>query len=192
MSKHAHRFIALTGGVICTVQMGLLAAQTPVKSERGEAMRAQWVQADLDKDGLLSKAEAQAAGMKYLVDNFDAIDANKDGKISEAEVRAAMQGKPLNRAAPQGQGSKATATAPPASGRPPQGDGMGYKSPDQRRADMQERFNKADMNKDGGLSKAELQAAGFQRVLDNFDAIDTNKDGKITQEEMRAAWERRQ
>jgi Ca2+-binding EF-hand superfamily protein len=189
MSKHMYRFIAVTGSVICSVQMVIVSAQTPSKAERGEPMRAQWVLADLDKDGQLSKAEAQAAGMKHLVDQFDGLDANKDGKISEAEVRVAMQGKQQNRAAPQAQPSSSS-VMPVA--RPPQQEGMGYKSPDQRRAEMQERFNKADSNKDGGLSKAELQAAGSQRLLDNFDVIDSNKDGKITPEEMRTAWERRQ
>ncbi len=194
MFKHSHRFIAATGSALLLAQMAVVSAQTPLpKPERSEHARAQWVQADLDKDGQLTKAEAQAAGIKQLVENFDALDANKDGKVSEAEARAGMQGKHAARVAPQGH--------PPAGTPPPQGaarppekdkDGMGFKSPDQRRVAMQERFNKADTNKDGGLSKVELQTAGSQRLLDNFDAIDTNKDGKITQEEMRAAWERRQ
>jgi Ca2+-binding EF-hand superfamily protein len=194
MFKHSQRLITATGSAILLAHMAVVTAQTPPpKPERGEHMRAQWQQADLDKDGQLSKAEAQAAGMKHLVDNFEAMDANKDSKISEAEMRTWMQGKHAGHGAPQGQ--------PPAGSPPPQGaarppekdkDGMGFKSPDQRRAQMQERFNKADTNKDGGLSKAELQAAGMQRVLDNFDAIDANKDGKVTLEEMRAAWERRQ
>lgn len=195
MFKHPHRLMTATASAILITQMGIASAQTPPpKPERGEHMRAQWQQADLDKDGQLSKAEAQAAGMKHLVDNFDAMDANKDGKVSDAEMRAFMQGKHAGRgAAPQGQPPAGSPPPPPqGSSRPPEKDGMGFKSPDQRRAQMQERFNKADTNKDGGLSKAELQAAGMQRVLDNFDAIDTNKDGKITQEEMRAAWERRQ
>jgi Ca2+-binding EF-hand superfamily protein len=194
MFKHSQRFITATGSAILLTHMVVATAQTPPpKPERGEHMRVQWQQADLDKDGQLSKAEAQAAGMKHLIDNFDAIDANKDGKISEAEVRVWMQGKHAGRGASQGH-PLAGSPVPQDAARAPEKDkdGMGFKSPDQRRAAMQERFNKADTNKDGGLSKTELQAAGMQRVLDNFDAIDTNKDGKITPEEMRAAWERRQ
>ena len=194
MFKHSHRFITATGSALLLAQMAVVSAQTPPpKPDRGEHMRAQWLQADLDKDDQLSKAEAQAAGIKHLVGNFDALDANKDGKLSEAEVRAGMQGKHATRVVPQ---SHPPAGTPPPQGaaRPPEKDkdGMGFKSPDQRRAALQERFNKADTNKDGGLSKVELQTAGSQRLLDNFDAIDINKDGKITQEEMRAAWERRQ
>jgi Ca2+-binding EF-hand superfamily protein len=174
--------------------------------DRHEHMRARWQQADLDKDGQLSKAEAQAAGMRHLTENFEAIDANKDGKISEAEVMTWMKARHSARGAkgappPTGQaGTAPFGKAPPplpagAAGNtspPPHHDGgMGYKTPEQRQAAMKERFAKADTNKDGALSKAEAQAAGMHRIVDNFDAIDTNKDGKITPEELRAAWERR-
>ncbi len=175
-------------------QFGLTIAQTaqPNKADgnRHEQMRASWQQADLDKDGQLSKAEAKAAGMTLVSSNFDAIDTNKDGKASEAELGAWMRGKATGRA-----GEKAPAAL--ASGvqlnsAPDNRDGgMSYKTPEQRQTEMKERFVKADTNKDGGLSKAELQAAGSHRLLDRFDDIDANKDGKVTPEEMRAAWERR-
>lgn len=47
--------------------------------------------ADTNHDGALSKAEADKAGMKRLVANFDRIDANKDGKVTPDELRVAMQ-----------------------------------------------------------------------------------------------------
>ncbi len=209
-NKTTHTLIALSGAVLLTAQPGFAAAQAAppspaLKHERGEQMRARWQQADLDKDGQLSKAEAQAAGLKHMSNKFDAIDANKDGKISETEVKTAMQAK---RGDKYGHGSKppagqaATAPfgkAPPAPAgsagnpppRPPHEGGMDYKTPEQRQAAIKERFAKADTNKDGGLSKAEAQAAGMNRVAENFDTIDTNKDGKVNPEEMRAAWERR-
>ena len=55
---------------------------------RGAHLRA----ADKDGDGALSKAEAEAAGMKRLVENFDRLDANKDGKVTREEMRAARPG----------------------------------------------------------------------------------------------------
>ncbi len=205
MSNNTHRLLAATGSALLFAQAGIALAQTqPAKPERGEHMRARWQQADLDKDGQLSKAEVQAAGMKHLLERFDAIDTNKDGKISEAELAAFGNARHDNRSAtpvpgqaaasPFGKAPMPAGSNPPPPPRPPHEEGkhggMDYKSPDQRRAAMQERFNKADTNKDGGLSKAELQAAGMQRLVDHFDVIDTNKDGKITSEEMRAAWER--
>jgi hypothetical protein len=55
------------------------------RKHRGERMKA----ADKDGDGAISKAEADAAGLKGLSKNFDKIDANKDGKITREEMRTA-------------------------------------------------------------------------------------------------------
>ena len=167
------------------IMSAVLLSQATLALAQVNPTRAQWMQADLDKDGQLSKTEAQAAGMKPLLDYFDVFDANKDGKISEIEIANGMKMKRADRSVPMVQ------TAAPITPSPEK-EGMSFKSPDQRRAAMQERFNKADTNKDGGLSKVELQAAGSHRLLENFDVIDSNKDGKITTEEMRAAWGRRQ
>ena len=53
--------------------------------KRAERMKA----ADKDGDGAISKAEADAAGMKGLSKNFDKVDANKDGKVTREEMRTA-------------------------------------------------------------------------------------------------------
>jgi hypothetical protein len=47
--------------------------------------------ADKNGDGLLSREEAQAAGLQRIVDNFDRIDADHDGKISRDEIRAMIR-----------------------------------------------------------------------------------------------------
>jgi hypothetical protein len=57
------------------------------RHQRGERLKA----ADKDGDGAISKAEADAAGMKGLSKHFDKIDANKDGKITREEMRAARK-----------------------------------------------------------------------------------------------------
>jgi len=46
--------------------------------------------ADTNGDGLISKAEAQAA-LPRLYKHFDQIDANHDGQVSPEELRAAHQ-----------------------------------------------------------------------------------------------------
>jgi Ca2+-binding EF-hand superfamily protein len=56
----------------------------------------------------------------------------------------------------------------------------------QARARNLEKFNAADKNKDGGLSREEARRGGFAGIEKNFDAMDTNKDGKVTREERRA------
>lgn len=127
--------------------------------------------ADTDKDGLLSKAEVQAAGIRPLIERFDEIDTNKDGKLSPDEIKAGRpkhpDGKHMDKDKPHG-----------------------FKSPQERRAMMEAHFKKADTNGDGGLNKDELKAAGMTRHLDRFDTFDTNKDGKITLEEMHVAIEK--
>ena len=168
-------------------------------SEQQNLFRALWQNADTDKDGQISRTEAQAAKLTPILNNFDAIDSNKDGKITEAELsqwqrasrKSAMDKEGGQRLPPPASG----AVPPPPSGvtEPSRGDNprMNFRSPEQRQAEMQERFNKADTNKDGGLSREEIQAAGMPKfLLDSFDRIDTNKDSKITQDEMRAAWQR--
>jgi Ca2+-binding EF-hand superfamily protein len=47
--------------------------------------------ADTDHDGGLNKAEADKAGMKRLVANFDRVDANKDGKVTLDELQLAIR-----------------------------------------------------------------------------------------------------
>ena len=167
--------------------------------EHMKLFRALWSNADTDKDGQLSKSEAAAAKLSQLSDNFDAIDANKDGKISEQELQQWMRSKhkgghhDMKGEMKPGSDGKPGMPPPPSSAGlpPPQHGKMHYRSPEQRQSEMQERFNKADTNKDGGLSREEIKAAGLpQGMLDNFDRIDTNKDGKITQDEIRAAWQR--
>lgn len=57
----------------------------PRGQHRGERLKA----ADKDGDGAISKAEADAAGLKGLSAHFDKLDANKDGKVTREELRAA-------------------------------------------------------------------------------------------------------
>lgn len=54
---------------------------------------------------------------------------------------------------------------------------------------MHDRFNAADTNGDGKISRAEVVA--LPRLARHFDEIDANKDGFITKEEMKAWHEKR-
>lgn len=47
------------------------------------------------------------------------------------------------------------------------------------RTELQKRFEAADANKDGKLTREEAQAK-MPRIYQNFDAIDTNHSGAIT------------
>lgn len=190
-SKQLYVFASLCLGVASAALAQAPAQPQPpshVAGKHAADIEKRWAEADLDKDGQLTKAEAQVAGLRRLVDNFEALDSNKDGKLSPSEARAGMPKRPAPAA-----GGKPTADGKPAGdeGRRPPPPG-GFKSPDERRAAMEERFKKADTNGDGALSKSEAQAAGNTRLLDHFDAIDANKDGKVTPEELRSFWQQRQ
>jgi Ca2+-binding EF-hand superfamily protein len=49
-----------------------------------------------------------------------------------------------------------------------------------------ERFNAADKDGNGRLSKEEV-TAGIPRLSKRFDALDTNKDGQLSRDELSAA-----
>ena len=50
---------------------------------------------------------------------------------------------------------------------------------------MQEKFSKADTNRDSLISKAEAQRE-MPRVFANFDALDSNKDSQLSKVEITA------
>ena len=65
------------------------AATAPAKTDAKEQKRGErFKAADKNGDGAISKAEADAAGMKRLSQNFAAIDTNKDGKVTREEMKA--------------------------------------------------------------------------------------------------------
>lgn len=53
-------------------------------------------------------------------------------------------------------------------------------------ARLTERFNAADKDHDGKLTKAEAQA-GMPRIYENFDRIDADKKGYVTLDQIKAA-----
>ena len=80
------------------------------KGKAGERFK----KADTNGDGALSKAEADAAGMKRLSANFDKIDTNKDGKITREEMKAAREARKGERKGRRGGADKGAAPATPA------------------------------------------------------------------------------
>jgi len=97
--------------------------------------------------------------------HFQQADSNKDGKLSIDEFKAMKHQHHAEHAERR----------------------------DERREDrrermvenMQEKFSKADTNRDGLISKAEAQRE-MPRVFANFDALDSNKDGQLSKAEIAA------
>lgn len=97
-----------------------------------------------------------------LAQAFDKLDSNKDSKLSADELKAGRDA--MRSQGRQGKDGK-------------RGRGL---------------FESADANKDGVVTRQELETAlaqkdPKQRALQAFDAADSNKDGQLSQQELAAA-----
>jgi hypothetical protein len=112
-----------------------------VEQAHAQAPRAgQMAKIDANHDGNISRAEA--ANHPRLLQHFDQIDTNKDGVLSKEERQAFAQSH--------------------------KGEGM----------------KKIDTDASGTISRAE--AANHPRLAKHFDQVDTNKDGVLSKEELQA------
>lgn len=120
-------------------------------SHHGEMDEMTFKKLDTNGDGVISKKEFNAFNAKH----FKELDTNKDGKLSLEE----LQGGPK-----PGMG--------PGNGGAMHGDGTTH---------LDQRFNAADTNHDGGLDREE--AKQMPMLSQYFDEVDANKDGKVTRQE---------
>lgn len=190
--------LAIGASVLALLATPALALQDAPKGQhgpRGPQTRAElqtriqerFAKMDLNKDGAVTQDEiktAREARMKERADKrFAALDADKNGQISRAEFDAGH--------AKMREGRNQTAEA----GTPGEhrGHGMrGHRWGGRMHGRMggfgggESWFAKADANKDGKLTLAEMQAGPLQW----FDSVDANKDGTISPEERKAAFEK--
>ncbi len=179
--------LAVAGGGVAIAQTAPGAGPGPRAGKAGMMMMA-----DANKDGVISRAEANAAATA----RFQQMDANKDGKIDQADrdaMRAQRKAQAFDRLDTNKDGSVSKSEfdarrAAPADGQGRRGDGMrgmrggkGHMGGQMggKRGGM---MAGADTNGDKAISLAEFQAAHNAR----FDAMDANKDGNVTQAEMTA------
>lgn len=179
-------FIGLACGMLVAAPAYAAAQQsrTHQSMTRGEVqarVQANFARMDANRDGFVSKAEAEAQRAARQAERegkrgerrdarFAALDADRNGAISRAEFDA--------RQAPRANEDK-----------PAGGKRMGQRGMRGHRGGMMtggfgaKMFERADADKDGRISLAEASA----RSLAMFDRSDANKDGTVTAEERRAA-----
>ena len=162
-------------------------------------VREHFAQLDTNRDGFLTKAEAEAgrAQMKARIAGkrderrarrmerrdpavaFDRLDANKDGVLSREEFARGRERRVERIVIRETPGAAGVTTpAPPA---PPEGMARGLRM--HRFGGMigGRMFDMADVNKDGRVSLQEATDAAVR----HFDMADANRDGRITPEERR-------
>jgi Ca2+-binding EF-hand superfamily protein len=132
------------------------------RAEMQARMAQRFSNADTDRNGALSRVEAERA-MPELARRFDALDANRDGQITMEEFRAARIAQ-----------RRAQCQA----------------NPEQCFREMQARtavrFENADSDGNGALSRAEAEN-GMPGLARRFDRLDTNRDGHVTMDEIMTA-----
>lgn len=153
------------------------------RAELTQSLEKHFAKMDVNGDGQLSGADRDARH----AERFAKMDGNGDGELSQAEIeaaRAARRASRFARADKDGNGTlsqeEAKAMHGKRGGKGMHG-GMGMRG--HRGGHGMAMTRPADNNGDKQTSKAEFTAAALAR----FDKADANKDGKVTKEERRAA-----
>ena len=179
-------------------QVAPMADRVQTRDQVVAKVREHFAQMDANRDGFLTKEEAQA-GRKVMKEHirhklgerrehrmerrdpaaaFDRLDANKDGAISRDEFAKAHEQR-IERRIVQKDGQPAAEGVAPVPPVPP----MPHHGMRMHRFGMMggHMFTMADANKDGRVSLQEATDAAVR----HFDMADANRDGRITPEERR-------
>jgi Ca2+-binding EF-hand superfamily protein len=150
--------------------------------------------ADVNRDGLLTRAEFEAGKEQLRAERMKELDTDKDGKVSPEERKAGMRAHLAERFAADDKNKDGALTA------------------DELPRPMFERFAAADANKDNRLTRAEIEGAIANgtlgprghghagrpqlseaereaRMQAHFKSDDVNHDGFLTQTEIPTRWE---
>ncbi|MGH8026994.1 MAG: EF-hand domain-containing protein [Pseudoxanthomonas sp.] len=174
----------LTLAVLTALAAGTAFAATTTPAPSAPAADGQQApRAKLDSNGDGGVDRAEAAQHPRLAGKFDELDKNKDGKLTKDEMprhgerkhgrdghgpREAMAKLDTDK---DGRISRAESAA---------GEGK-----------LASRFDEMDANKDGFIDRADHEIRAKQRGDEWFAAADTDKDGKLTRAELDAAKSKR-
>ena len=139
--------------VFCAALLVAPALAVAAASGPNARLAEQFRRADADRNGVLSRAEAERAA-PMLAKQFDAIDANRDGQISPEEIRA------LRRAGRSGRGAKGGSKFDHYFARADSDvDGVLSRAEAERGLPrVAKKFDRIDRDRDGRLTREEMQA----------------------------------
>ncbi|KOS07057.1 hypothetical protein AM493_14205 [Flavobacterium akiainvivens] len=83
--------LLLMAGLFTTA--GAVAQEKVIKGERLQKAKDAFEDIDTDKDGKISKAEAEKGPKGYLNEHFAEIDTNKDNFVEKPELKAYLKDK---------------------------------------------------------------------------------------------------
>lgn len=146
---------------------------------------ARFTEVDTNKDGIITRAEADALRAKHAAkfkakgeEHFAAKDTNKDGKLSQSEVPR-MPAEIFKKLDANGDGGITKEEF--AAAKPPHGHKGGPKGEHAGKGKHGDLFAMMDQDGDGKVTRAEAQAASEK----HFARADKNSDGVLTKDELR-------
>lgn len=164
----------LTLAVLTALSAGTAFAATQSDTAAAKPTRASL---DVNSDGLIDRTEA--AKSPRLLERFDTIDANKDGKLSKEEMPRRGDRKHGGRGdGPREAMAKLDADKDGRISRAESAASQGK---------FATRFDEMDANKDGYVDRADHEIRSKQRQDEWFASADTDKDGKLSRTELDAA-----
>ena len=206
MNKRFFAILFLTG-CFC-LSLAAVTEAAPQDQPAAKTPAASLQRGDVDRDGVLTEAEAET----YRKKRFQDMDANGDGKLSADEYAVGRPRAFANRDTDKdgmvqvqeyviywcgGEGKGKSAARKGAKTGEKRGDKGQFQRADGNRdgkikprecyAFYTVRFKEIDKNGDGVLSREEIAADTKQ----SFEKIDVDKDGNVTWEEYRSYWIKR-
>ncbi len=171
----------LTLAVLTALAAGTAFAATTPASSDPAADGQQAPRAKLDSNGDGSVDRAEAAKYPRLAGKFDELDKNKDGKLSKEEMPRHGDRKHGRDGHGEGRREAMAKLDTDKDGRISRAESAAGEGK------LASRFDEMDANKDGFIDRADREIRAKQHRDEWFAKADTDKDGKLTRAELDAA-----
>jgi Ca2+-binding EF-hand superfamily protein len=177
----------LTLAVLTALAAGTAFAATTPASSAPAADGQPAPRAKLDSNGDGSVDRAEAAKYPRLAGKFDELDKNKDGKLSKEEMPRQGDRKHGGDGHGRGEGRREAMAKLDTD----KDDRISRTEAAAGEGKLASRFDEMDANKDGFIDRADHEIRAKQRSDEWFAKADTDKDGKLTRAELDAAKSKR-